>query len=105
MSSNKGQFSNQNSWFHYSRTGSAESSVLLDSGLVSSFNTELRDSNKLIVIVIVIRDEGWLFVNGTLVSKLNMGSLSTLGNIQAVAGYFSGSEDPGTVTQFQEFAV
>ena len=103
VSSNKGQFSNQNSWFHYSRTGSAESSVLLDSGLVSSFNTELRDSNKLIVIV--IRDEGWLFVNGTLVSKLNMGSLSTLSNIQAVAGYFSGSEDPGTVTQFQEFAV
>jgi len=89
-------------WHHYTRTGSGDSSVELDSSGLDSLNTGLRDSNHLLVIV--LGRDGWFFVNDTFVSKLNLGD-SAPGDIQALAGYFTDDEAPGAVTRFEEFTV
>ena len=99
----QGQFVGQQSkWHHYTRTGSVESSVLLDSSVLYDLSTGLRDSNNLLIIV--LDDEGWLFVKGRFISKLNLGVFFKSGDIQAISGYF-GSDSVDAVVRFEDFTV
>jgi hypothetical protein len=94
--------SNQN-WYHLSRSGSVESSVELASSYLYGLDTTLRGSNHLLVVA--VDEEGWLFVNGAFVAKLNLGVYGGQGDVQASAGYFKDDEIPGNVTRFQDFTV
>ena len=99
----EGQFGGESSkWHHYTRTGSSESSIELDSGVISSMNTEVRGSNYLLMIL--LGDDGWFFVNDTFISKLNIEEFFSI-NTEAISGYFSTDQSTDVVTRFEEFTV
>ena len=90
-------------WYHYTRSGSSEESVKLASGGLYNLNTGLRDNNHLLVIT--LDDEGWLIVNDSFISKLDLGAHGKKGDITAFSGYFTDDEATGAVTSFQDFTV
>ena len=95
--------STQNYWYHITRTGPVESDEQLARSSLYGLNAGLRDSNHLLLVV--SDDEGWLFVNDTFVSKLNLGAYAVQGEIEAFAGYFTDDETAEAVTRFQDFTV
>ena len=50
-------------------------------------------------------DEGWLFINGARVAKLDLGGLLTSGAVSAVGSYFTGHGIPGRATRFEGLTV
>jgi hypothetical protein len=102
--SSKGPYSAQKrSWHHHTRSGTAESDEQLASSLVSNLSTGLRDSNHLLLIV--LGDKAWLFVNDLFTATLNLGVYAEQGDVQAFSGYFNDDEAPGAVIRFQDFTV
>ena len=90
-------------WYHYNRSGSVKSDVLLASGLVSDMDTDSGGSNGLRIIV--SGEKGWLFLNERFVTNLNLGTSSAPGDIAAISGYFTDDNRPGTVTRLEAFTV
>jgi hypothetical protein len=88
-------------WYHYTRSGSVESSIKLASGSVR-VNAGPRDSNHLRLIA--IGEKAWLFVNDRVV-PLNLGVYGVSGDVGAISGYFSDGPKAGSVTRFREFTV
>jgi hypothetical protein len=89
-------------WYHYARSGSADSSVEVGAGFVS-LNTAARGSNK--VMVVASGEDGWLFVNDSFKATLNLGAGGGAGQVSAIGGYFSSDVSVGTITRFEGFTV
>jgi len=92
----------QSNWNHYTRSGLVDSSQKLASRF-TNLNTGLRDSNHLLLVV--LGEEAWLFVNDGSPSKLNLGVYAEEGDVTAIAGYFGDDQAPGSSTRFQGFTV
>ena len=90
-------------WQHKVRTGTVESSVLLDSGESSAINTSSNGSNY--IRLIVLGDDAWFFINEIFVAKLDLSSLSTSGDVSAITGFFTGDVVAGQITNFHSFTV
>lgn len=91
----------QSFWSHYTRSGTVESSVELDSGWYhSSINTSAGDSNR--VRVVAFGDEGWFFVNDQFMSSLKLPT-SIHGEVRPVSGYFQ--RDAKTSTLFNGLKI
>ncbi|MFH1560125.1 MAG: S1C family serine protease [Chloroflexota bacterium] len=90
-------------WYHYLRTGTQESTEKLVSQWSSAINTSASGDNHLQLVA--LGDKGWLFINGTFTSQLNLSGLTEAGTVRAINGYFSGDGVTGQSTGFEGFAV
>jgi hypothetical protein len=69
----------------------------------TAIDTSRNGSNH--VRVIALGDEGWLFINGVFVSKLDLGGWDQAGDVRIAAGLITGDGIMGEATVFQDFSV
>ena len=96
-------FNDSGRWYHGLRTGDAENEREMARGTSSHISTSSSGSNH--VRIIAIGGEGWLFVNGALVSKLDLSGLLEAGTVSAVGSYFSGHGIAGEATTFEGLTI
>ena len=84
-------------WHHHLRTGVTESAHAVADGKSSHISTSPSGSNH--IRIIAMGDEGWLFINGARVAKLDLGGLLEAGAVSAVGSYFTGPRNPGQGNQ------
>ena len=90
-------------WYQRSRTGDLDSAQAVAEGRSSHIDTSPAGSNH--IRIIALGREGWLFVNGALVAKLELARLLEAGSVSAVGSYFSGHGIPGRATRFEGLTV
>ena len=90
-------------WFHRLRTGDTDSTQHLAERPSSSISTSASGSNH--IRVIVVGSDGWLFVNGRYVERLQLGGWLEPGTVSAIASYFRGDGIAGRSTSFQLFTI
>lgn len=90
-------------WSHDLRLGDADSTRDLDSQYSALISTATSRSNH--IRVIVLGNEGWLFINGTYIGSLDFSGLTSRGTVSAITGYFTGDGIAGYSTSFQGFTI
>ena len=90
-------------WFHYLRTGDADSTPRLAGNNSSHISTSPSGSNH--IRVIALGEEGWLFINGAYVDKLDLSGLLEGGDVSAVGSYFKSDGVSGKSTRFEDLAI
>ena len=90
-------------WFHRLRTGDADATEQLADDTSTHISTTPTGRNH--VRVIALGPEGWLFINGFYVAKLDLGGLLGSGGVAAVGSYFAGDGLAGKSTRFQGLTV
>ena len=90
-------------WFHRLRTGDAESTQRLADDISTHISTGPSGSNH--IRIITLGEEGWLFINGAYVDKLDLGGLVEAGDVLALGSYFSGDGIAGKSTKFEDFTI
>ena len=55
--------------------------------------------------IIALEGEGWLFINGAYVDKLDLSGLLAAGGVHAVGSYFTGHGIAGKSTRFEDFTI
>ena len=91
-------------WYHRVRQGTEEGDHL-DRGQASSFLDGPSNANE--IRIVALGDEGWFFLNGAFIAKLDLSSGDKTGDIAAISGYFTrSSSDTGTKSiPFRGFTV
>ena len=90
-------------WYHYLRTGTAESSENLQVGTSSAIDISKGGSNHLKVIALA--NDGWLFINGVFAGKLDLSGWVEPGDVLAATGLFGGDEVADKATLVEGFNV
>jgi hypothetical protein len=90
-------------WYHYVRTGTVESSQMLDGQRNSAISTGVGTNNQ--IRIIVLGNDAWLFINQVFVAQLSLTDLVQPGDISVSTGNFSGNTIAGSSTEFQDFTV
>ena len=90
-------------WYQRSRTGDLDSAQAVAEDRSSHIDTSPSGSNH--IRIIAFGREGWLFVNGALVAKLELARLLEAGAVSAVGSYFAGHGIPGRATRFAGLTV
>ena len=92
------------SWFHGIQKGSPESYTEMARGSVSALDLSAFGENH--IRVVASRDQGWLFVNGSLVHPpLDLSISGESGDVVVMSGFFIGDEVPGSTTDYRGFRV
>ena len=94
---------NDGYWFHRLRTGDVDSTQNLAYRPSGSISTSANGSNH--IRIIALGANGWLFVNGQYVERLQLGGWLKPGTVYAIATYFSGDGIAGQSTSFQLFTI
>ncbi len=92
--------SSSGGWFHDSRDVGDDAYTDIGSGWLSSTSATLRHKNHLLLIA--MEDEGWFFLNGQLVAKLDLSHNLDNGRITGMGDYYN--NDVG-VPSFEGFTV
>ena len=87
-------------WYHYTRNVGDNDFTELASGSMSNWRGGPLDRNHLLLIA--MGDTGWLFVNGNLEATLDLSHNLEAGDISAIAGFYSDSNQD---VDFQNFTV
>ena len=90
-------------WFHRLRTGDVDATQQLAGDASTHISTTATGRNH--IRVIALGAEGWLFINGSYVAKLDLGGLLEAGGVAAVGSYFAGDGLAGKTTKFQGLTV
>ena len=90
-------------WFHRLRTGDANVEQQLVERYYSRISTTNLSSNH--IRIIALGDDGWLFINGTYVDKLDLGGSTDSGQVSAVSNYFTGDGIAGYSTRLEDFTI
>ena len=90
-------------WFHRLRTGDAKSTQELAGRTSVHISTDPSGSNH--IRIIALGEEGWLFINGVYVDKLDLSGWLENGSVSAVGSYFTGDGIAGKSTRFDEFTI
>ena len=90
-------------WFHRLRTGDANVAQQLVERYYSRISTTNLSSNH--IRIIALGDDGWLFINGTYVDKLDLSGSTDSGQVSAVSNYFTGDGITGYSTRFEDFTI
>ena len=90
-------------WYQRSRTGDLDSAVRVAEDTSSHIDTSPSGSNH--IRIIAFGREGWLFINGGLVAKLELARLLEAGSVSAVGAYFAGHGIPGRATRFEGLTI
>ena len=95
-------------WHHRLRTGDVDSTKRLASGFSPHISTNPSGSNHIRsnhIRIIALGREGWLFINGTYVDKLDLSGWLEDGSVSAVGSYFTGHGIAGKSTRFEDFTI
>ena len=90
-------------WLHDLRLGDADTTQSLareNSVLISDAR---GGSNR--IRVVALGNEGWLFINGTYIDKLDLSGWTESGQVSAVTNYFTGDGITGYSTRFEDFTI
>ena len=90
-------------WFHRLRTGAVDATQQMADDTSTHISTTPTGRNH--IRVIAIGGEGWLFINGFYVARLELGELLEAGGVAAVGSYFAGDGLAGKSTKFQGLTV
>ena len=90
-------------WYHLMRPGSGGASQQLQRVFLDGIDTRGDGSNHLRVIL--LRGEGWLFINGSFAGALDLSTLSGVRDIRAMAGFFTADQVAGKATRFEGLRV
>ena len=90
-------------WVHRLRTGDVDSTQHLAENSSSHISTNPSGSNH--IRIIALGEEGWLFLNGVYVDKLDLGGHFKGGSVSAVGSYFTGDGIAGKSTEFEDFTI
>ena len=90
-------------WYHGLRTGDADTTHGVADGRSSHIDTSASGSHH--VRIVAIGRDGWLFVNGALVAKLELARALEAGTVSAVGSYFAGHGIPGRSTRFEGLTI
>ena len=90
-------------WHHDLRTGDADSTQELADDDSSDINTSPSGSNH--IRIIALGREGWLFINGSYVDKLDLSGWLEEGHVSAMASYFAGDGIAGRSTRFEGLTI
>ena len=71
--------------------------------LSDSITTTRGRSNH--ILLIALGDSGYLFINGSLIAKLDLTDLTDVGQVDAIASLFEGHSTSGVSTPFEGFTV
>ena len=91
------------SWGHHLRTGDADSTQRLARETSPHISVSPLGSNH--IRIISMGGEGWLFINGVYVDRLDLSGLLEAGDVSAVGSYFTGHGIAGKSTRFEEFTI
>ena len=83
------------------RYGESSEINKIASGTLGYFDTSAGGRNALLVIV--FGERGFFFVNGDMVSLLDLSDVSGAGDVAVITGAYSGNEVAGEVTLFEDF--
>lgn len=92
--------SGDGSWLHYTRTEKGDQ--LQGAGSYQAF---LPGQAKNKMSLIVLNDQGYLFVNDSFVSVLDLSAISGEGAITLIQGVFPNDELTGSVTKFKDLKI
>ena len=73
----------------------------LGGGTVNGLRIGAGQRNHLMVVV--IRERGWLFVNGDFISEVDLSGVKHEGDVAVITGAYEGDETAGAVTQYEDF--
>ncbi len=90
-------------WAHRLRTGDVDSTQRLAAQSSSHISTSPAGSNH--IRIVAFGGEGWLFINGAYVDKLDLSGWTKKGDVAAVGSYYAGHGLAGKSTKFERFAV
>ena len=90
-------------WQHHLRLGGADSTEVVADSHTSLISTAVSSSNH--IRLIMLGEEGWFFVNGNYVEKLDLSGLTTTGTVAAITNYFTDHGIVGYSTLFEDFTV
>ena len=90
-------------WFHRLRTSDSDSTKGLAEKGSTHISTDPSGSNH--VRVIALGPEGWLFINGAYVDRLDLGGLLGVGEVSAIGSYFAGDGIAGKSTRFEGLTI
>jgi len=88
-------------WYHYARMIGDDK--LVGSGVLT--NLDLTETGTNQVGVVFVGDTGWLFINNSLVTDLDLSDVTDAGDIRAVTGVFGDDERSGFATNFGAFQI
>lgn len=88
-------------WAHSMRLGNEERRLDLRSEV--AFNVDSTPEGKNQLRVIVIGDEGWVYINGKFQGNINLSALTDVGPISLVIG--DQNEKEGEATRFEDFTI
>ena len=90
-------------WYHRLRTGDVESTQQLAVHGSVHISTSPAGSNH--IRIITLGDDGWLFINGVYVDRLDLSGGIEEGYVSAVGSYFTGHGIAGRSTRFSDLTV
>ncbi|MGY8734218.1 MAG: S1C family serine protease, partial [Pirellulales bacterium] len=89
-------------WYHYARL--IDDDKLVGSGLLNNLDLTENGTNQ--VGVVFVGDIGWLFINNSLVTDLDLSDVTGAGDIRAVTGVFGETDmRSGFATNFGAFQI
>ena len=94
---------NSGSWYHNLRTSDVETEQDLKQEYSNHIATGIDANNH--IRIIFLEDEGWLFINGTYIDKLELSGLIRSGSVSAIGSYFEDDGIAGYFTRFEDFTI
>ena len=76
-------------------------SQTVSTGTIQNFNTKPGEQND--IFIIAIETKGWLFINGYLISVLDLSHNTEPGDVAVITGAFQGHETAGASTYYDMF--
>lgn len=89
-------------WYATDHNGSSNG-IEIASGTLTNLNSLEGDTNKLMLVA--FQDRGWFFLNGVLISELDLSTKSSPGDIELATGMYSGDEVDGKSTPYKDFNI
>ena len=92
-------------WHHHLRTGDADITQRLAEQYSLQISTASSSSNH--IRVIALGEEGWLFINGEFMERLDLSGWTEKGEVLAMTGYFAGDgiDGSGYSTRFENLII
>jgi hypothetical protein len=90
-------------WEHRFRDGVMENSIVIDSGKSEIIATSDKTYNRLKIIV--YKELGLFFINGTLITQLDLSENQNPGPISIIGGYYTGDQIAGMSSKYKDYKI
>jgi hypothetical protein len=90
-------------WFHFLQTDEVDPTGGFVRNISDHISTSPSGSNH--IRIIALGEEGWLFINGVYIDKLDLSGLIEEGGVAAVSSLFEGDGVAGKSTRLEDFTI